>query len=198
MQKEREKRIADNLKAVIPKEYDNKDLQNLVLPADISKTVFKWLYNPSPMLILMGPTGRGKTTLMAAIYKFLIHDYFEVMKWATHHEISQKFKSYISNNQDSSYYRSDLLDYKYLFIDDFGNVNYNTDWQKDLVTQLVHDRGLNEDKPTIISTNLTITEIRYKYEDRVDSRLFRNRNVVIDFSELPDYRKTYEASNQAS
>ena len=131
---------------------------------------------------------------MSLIYRQMVWEHFEQMKWTTHHEITTKLKQFISEHADDNYYKSDLMSYKYLFIDDFGNIEYNTGWQKDRVTEIIYERSLDPDKPTIISTNLTQQEVLEKYGARVDSRLFRNRNQIINFWECGDYRKTQEVN----
>lgn len=195
MAQERLKRISDNVRHVVPHEYMKLNFSNIRFPTDICSKVMQWMMDPKSILILMGPPGRGKTAIMTLIYRRFVLRWFEEMKWTTHHEITAKFKSFISSNTDANYYRQDLINYKFLFVDDFGNIEYNTDWQKDRVTELIYERSLDESKPTILSTNLTQREIIEKYGQRVDSRLFRNRNMIIDFTGLPDFRKTLEASN---
>lgn len=194
MAQERLKRVTENVRLVVPTEYLSLTFANIRLPSHICSKIMAWMLDPQSILLLMGPPGRGKTAVMTLIYRKLVLRWFEEMKWTTHHEITAKFKSFIANNSDSNYYRQDLINYKYLFVDDFGNIEYNTDWQKDRVTELIYERSLDESKPTILSTNLSQREIVEKYGQRVDSRLFRNRNMIIDFSELPDYRKTQEIS----
>jgi len=120
--------------------------------------------------ILMGDTGLGKTHLSTSVAKVVIEKGFSVA-YDTVNEImadfeAQRFRGSVSEDEiRKRYYDSDLL-----IIDDLGCEIINQ-FTVSVVYNLVNTR-INNGLSTIINTNLTQSELREKYADRILSRIF--------------------------
>ena len=73
-----------------------------------------------------------------------------------------------------------------LVLDDFGEVSA-TPWAKEKLYQILNYR-YNGRLPTVITTRLTLDEIKEYYDRSVASRLAEQRNNMRIQIDLPDYR----------
>lgn len=119
-------------------------------------------------LLMMGGTGLGKTHLSSALAKRIVERGFDVQYVSALKMISdfegERFKGEGSSNT-SRYYDCDLL-----IIDDLG-CEVSNQFTVSCVYDVVNMR-INLKKSTVISTNLSQSELRAKYWDRITSRLF--------------------------
>lgn len=122
-------------------------------------------------LLFYGNTGVGKTFLSNCIAKELLNTSHSVI-YLTAIELFQKFeandfnKSYQSDVPFNSNY---ILDCDLLIIDDLGTENGNT-YTNSRLFYCINERILRK-KSVIISTNLTLQEIKDTYSERILSRL---------------------------
>ncbi len=128
--------------------------------------------NTSDSILLTGATGLGKTHLSTAIGQEVIRRGFDCVYVSAQNLLSdfeyERFgRSYRddSPNRTEGYFRCDLL-----IIDDFGTEMGNQFTVASLYN-LINSR-MNAGKPMIINTNLSSSEIRSRYDDRIASRLF--------------------------
>lgn len=119
-------------------------------------------------ILMMGGTGLGKTHLSSAVAKRLVERGFDVQYVSAIKMISD-FESERFKGADASmtarYYDCDLL-----IIDDLG-CEISNQFTVSCVYNVINMR-INLKKSTIISTNLSQSELRAKYWDRITSRLF--------------------------
>lgn len=124
----------------------------------------------SENFILIGNTGLGKTHLSTSVAKVVIEKGFRVA-YDTACDIigdfeAERFKGTVTEDElRRRYYESDLL-----IIDDLG-CEVSNQFTVSCVYNLVNSR-INSGRPTIINTNLTQSELREKYADRIVSRIF--------------------------
>lgn len=125
---------------------------------------------PESMLFL-GGTGLGKTHLSTALAKAVIERGYDVFYNSAVGMISdfecKRFGNGIATGDADNtdrYVSCDLL-----ILDDLGTEVVNQFTQSSLY--YVINCRLNLNKPTVISTNLTATELRKTYSDRITSRL---------------------------
>lgn len=122
----------------------------------------------SPNLLFMGQTGLGKTHLSLAIARDVVAQGKLVMYASAVSLISRIVDSAMGEEREDEYreivYKCDLL-----IIDDLGT-EFKTHITKSEVYNLVNTRII-EGRPTIINTNLSLSEIENAYDQRVLSRL---------------------------
>ena len=122
-------------------------------------------------IIFSGNTGVGKTYLSNCIAKVLLDRYYSVIYLSAKELFEALVKVKMEKSEDQKYlllieevYESDML-----IIDDLGTElsNHFT------TTEFFHiiNRRVNTEKSTIISTNLSLDEMRDIYSERVTSRI---------------------------
>lgn len=119
-------------------------------------------------LLFMGKTGLGKTHLSLAIAGVVIEKGYSVIYGPSVKLIGQVEKEHFSR-YGSSDALDRLLECDLLIMDDLGTEFINS-FSVSVVNNLINSRIL-ENRPTIISTNLTLSELEEKYSPRVASRL---------------------------
>ena len=124
----------------------------------------------SKNLLLIGPTGTGKTHMSTAIAKALIEKGVEVLYDSAQNIVSafekDKFKSgYGAYEPEGAKY----LECELLILDDLGT-EFASQFTVSCLYNLLNTR-MNKGLPTVISTNLSPSELSEKYEDRIYSRI---------------------------
>jgi DNA replication protein DnaC len=131
-------------------------------------------------LLLIGTTGTGKTHVSTAIAKEVISQGFDVLYDSVQNIVNDferdKFKSGYSQTESTSdkYLECDLL-----IIDDLG-AEFVTQFSISSLYNLINTRQ-NKGLSTIISTNLTASELAGKYEGRIYSRIIGADYTVLRF-----------------
>ncbi len=133
----------------------------------------------SESLLFLGGTGLGKTHLSTAIARTVIERGYDVYYNSAVGMISDfEFRRFgnglagESTDDDTARYTScDLL-----IIDDLGTEVVNQ-FTLSCLYHVINTR-LNLGRPTIISTNLTVNELRKNYSDRISSRLMGEYRVI--------------------
>lgn len=124
----------------------------------------------SKSLLFFGRTGLGKTHLSLAIASAAIERGYGVIYGS-----SQNFLNQI---QDEAFGRKDgdslnaILDCDLLILDDFGT-EFTSSYISSAVYNIINTRILRG-KPTIINTNLSLSEINSTYGERIFSRIIGN------------------------
>ena len=122
-------------------------------------------------ILLVGGTGLGKTHLTTAVARKLIDRGYDVV-----YECAQNiFSDFDKDRFIDRFGGEEPVSYKYLdcdllIIDDLGAEMVSA-FSVSCLYNIINTR-LNKGKPIIISTNLSSTEIRRLYQDRITSRLF--------------------------
>lgn len=127
-------------------------------------------------LLLLGRTGCGKTFLSNCVAKALLDQGVSVI-YFTSSELFRVFEEQtFKKNTDVADLHDHIFDCDLLIIDDLG-----TEFQNSFTTarlfQCLNERLLRN-KSTIISTNLSLEEMRDTYSERITSRVFSNYDVI--------------------
>ena len=136
----------------------------------IAKNYAKTFSKDSKNLLLIGPTGTGKTHISTAIAKTVIEAGYEVLYDSVQSIMSafeeDKFKSGYGpyESKGEKYLECDLL-----IIDDLGT-EFISQFTLSCLYNLLNSR-MNKGLATVISTNLEKNQLEKMYEDRIFSRI---------------------------
>ncbi len=153
----------------------------------------KYIQKPESSLLFTGNCGTGKTHLAISILRELIKNGLTDVFFKSVPELLLDIRRTFNNSQDIT--DADIIDHHSLFgllvLDDFGAEKITEFTISSLY--MIIDRRVREDKPTIITTNLSLDEIEKKISPRIASRLAEYE--VWKFN-MPDYRKIRNHSEQ--
>ena len=153
---------------------------------DVVKTCREYIDNFATdyrSLYLYGPTGVGKTFLTNCIAKELIENSNSVIYVSSIRlfEIlaNNTFKK--NDNLDGKDLADNILDCDLLIIDDLGTEMVNS-FTASALFNCINERHLRR-KSVIISTNLSLAELRSTYSERVFSRITSNYTLLKIYGE---------------
>ncbi len=123
----------------------------------------------SASILMLGPTGLGKTHLSLAVAKEVVLKGYQVL-YCTAQDILRAIElEHFSHDIKEDETLKTVLESDLLILDDLG-AEYQTSFNAATVYNIVNTR-LNFGRPTIISSNLTSRELEERYSQRVVSRL---------------------------
>lgn len=146
-------------------------------PRQHMQKIFAWLKDYganfslySPNLLLYGPPGLGKTHLSVAIAKAAIGKGYDVI-YSPLHSILAKLEAakFSRGNEEYGDLIAAMLDCELLVLDDLGT-EFTSPFVVSVLYDMINTRIVNQ-RPTILSTNLEISEVEGRYTPRVYSRL---------------------------
>ena len=154
---------------VIPRQVMEKNFQKV-------KNYATFFSMESGNLLFVGGTGLGKTFLSACIARCVADRGYSVVYESASHLFSKLERARFSPSEENSREVAKYNNCDLLIIDDLG-----TEMAGQFVTaalySLVNDRLL-DGKPMVISTNLTIEEIKKRYSPQIASRFHGNFQVI--------------------
>ncbi len=118
-------------------------------------------------MIFYGKTGLGKTFLSSCIAKELIDQGWNVVYGSLLKLMRQVEDERFNRTTGDT--MSIMLESDLLILDDLGS-EFQTQFTDSVLYELINER-INERRPIIISTNLSIKELNKKYNDRIVSRI---------------------------
>lgn len=160
--------------------YDSGVEEKMRANLAVAKNYVKNFATVCENLLLIGPTGTGKTHISTAIAGALIHNGYDVIYDSTQNIISDfeadRFRSGYGNYESRS---EKYLECRLLIIDDLGT-EFTNQFTVSTLYNLLNTRQ-NKGLPTVISTNLSPEELAKKYEDRIYSRIIGSGCRVLAF-----------------
>ena len=130
-------------------------------------------------LLFTGSTGVGKTYLSSCIAKTILDKGKNVL-YQSSHKVCEILEEYKFNRENAIYNTKnivqDLYDIDLLIIDDFGT-EFKTSYTLSAIFELINSRLINN-KKTIISTNLSIMELKDVYSERLFSRFIGEFDIL--------------------
>ncbi len=169
----------------IPEAYWNATYPELYCSQEVKDQFIAWCKDKSPILVLTGPVGSGKTFMACVVLR-----YYQ----ALNRSATVKYASVASIRQDwkqcedgGSQLRYQLINADLLLLDDIGIVA-PTDAFLEFLYDLVNTR-LVSSKKTIYTTNMTGKELIVRLGEQIASRLTSRTNCIIKI-ESTDLRRT--------
>ena len=155
-------------------EYYPKTLNNIPC-RDIMQSIFENCKQyaqefslSSPSLLLFGGTGIGKTHISLAIAKTVQKNGFDVI-YKSAPDLFTSLEKERFNQETPKDDMQKLLKCDLLVIDDLGS-EFNTAFTTSALYNIINSRIISS-KPTIITANLSPSELSERYSDRIASRL---------------------------
>ena len=121
----------------------------------------------SDSLLLWGATGIGKTHLCLAIARGVTEQGFGVVYGSVQPLIRRLEAEHFGREQGES--ESQLISCDLLVLDDLG-MEFDTPFSRACLYDILNARLL-EGRPTVVSTNLSITAMKERYGDQIASRI---------------------------
>lgn len=126
------------------------------------------------LIFLSGATGVGKTHLMQCMANELI-DRGMVVKVVTAFQLNQDFKEFSKCYDDEIL--NNYLDCDALFIDDLGTEPLYKNVTIQYLYLIINERK-RQNKPTVITSNLLLSDIFDHYDERIFSRIVDKRTSI--------------------
>lgn len=148
-------------------------METINQPEEIKKYLIDWAQHPQGFLLLSGKNGTGKSFAADRIYEKMGHckrPYHnpDLALFYTQATLNIKWLDMFKHD-GATYLYSTLIQTKLLVLDDIGT-RTPTDAFMDFLYAVVDDR-YNNRKATIITTNLSSTDMREKFGDAFTSRV---------------------------
>ncbi|MBE5735141.1 MAG: hypothetical protein E7361_01685 [Clostridiales bacterium] len=135
---------------------------------------------------ILGGVGVGKTHLMECMANFALDNHRYVI-YLSAFKLNQTFLNYhTANMAEKNSIIAPLLECEMLCIDDLGCEQMLNNVTIPMLIMLINERNLAS-KKTVITSNLTLDEIRERYDYRLCSRLLDNNvslTIMIDGRDL--------------
>ncbi len=132
--------------------------------------------NNKKNIYLYGPTGTGKTLLANCLTRALLDQGISVIYLTAFNLFDIASKKTFDHDLDANEDYDALFDCEVLIIDDLGSEQTNK-FHRSLVFQLVNER-IVRNRSTIITSNLSIGDIKDLYGERVFSRITSNYALI--------------------
>ena len=163
-------------------DYYHACLSKVILPMDYAKRLSDWTNDPKDFLLYLGSPGVGKTYFCAALQN-LRSDEKKSCYYINERDFFSGLRDCISNNWDYNLEIEKFSQQPFIIFDDLGSSRTElTDWQKEALFILIDNRSMNR-LPTIITSNLYLSNIKEKFEPRFHSRLAAARNTILQLKE---------------
>ena len=128
-------------------------------------------------ILMMGETGLGKTHLSLSIAGEVLSKGYGVVYGSAQNLFSSVEKEHFGRSTDADGTTENiLLECDLLILDDLG-AEFTTNFTVATFNNIVNTRLLTS-KPTIISTNLSLSELQNRYSERIASRIIGEYNIL--------------------
>ena len=122
-------------------------------------------------IVLAGPTGVGKTYMASALANHCVLNDLPVFFVSVPYYTRTIVHMYRVNNDEASKIERKIMNCPFVILDDLGAEDTKKDWVTSLVEAIFIER-YNRGYLTLATTNLTFTQFKSTYGDRVFDRVF--------------------------
>lgn len=166
--------LRENFSTLSYEYYQGEDLQHFKAAVDLSREFAEHFEESNSNLFFYGTVGTGKSFLSGCIARELLQAGYSVIYFSASgmFERLARYSFDSRAKEDLQDFSEDLYGCDLLIIDDLGTEITNNFVTSQLFSCL-NERGLRR-KATIISTNLSLEELRDRYSDRIFSRITSN------------------------
>ncbi len=170
------KKFEDLLEDTFGFEFKTAHLSRVVLPQEYLEKIDKYFKKPRGLLYFAGNPGLGKTYICAAFARDCLEKNYS---WRAYKE-----KDLLSHLRllietvDYTYELKRLCDCPFFFLDDLGTAK-DSPWKQEVMFDFIDTRW-SSGKPTLITSNLSVDNLKKFYGERTVSRIKDRRNTVIE------------------
>lgn len=161
------------------RELEDAHMAKIDQSQEILALVAKWLVKDKNMFYFCGNVGTGKTYFCSAWFNHLREQGKHVRAYSEY-KLFSYLRSVIQKNWDPMIELEKICDCPYLILDDMGSSSM-TDWQKEMLFEFINMRS-ESGLPTLITSNLKRKDIRETFHERVESRIYAAKNIVIELN----------------
>jgi len=171
----------------LDREYDDACFSKLILPEESCQKIINWKNNPSRMFVFCGNPGVGKTYLCACFLKQCIENktYVRYMRETKFYAL---LRDGITQYNSYEYELNKIAECDFLILDDLGvgltqdnRDQGNRQWREEVIHDLLDRRHQNQ-RCTLITSNLYSMEIKSTYGPRIHSRIMDKRNTIMELN----------------
>ncbi len=143
--------------------------QHMCRVYELTKAYAEDFHTGAENLLLIGPTGSGKTHISTAIASVVVSRGYGVI-YDTAQNVVEAFEAdHFRRSRDEGHASDKYLECDLLVLDDLGTEFLNS-FSLSCLYNLINTRQ-NRGLTTVISTNLSVKSLAERYEDRIYSRL---------------------------
>lgn len=158
-------------------------------PRDIMKQNYNFCVSyaedflvPGDSIFMTGGTGLGKTHLSLSVAKKVIEKNYSVVYGSVPDLLRKIENAHFNKTEDDAEVMNTLKECDLLLLDDLG-AEFESQFYVSCLYELINTR-LNYGRPTIVNTNLTGTELKKRYSDRIVSRLYSMKTLVFSGDDI--------------
>lgn len=161
----------ENFSTLSTEYYQGEDLRRFESAVDLCRNFIKNFNQDYHNILFYGTVGTGKSFLSGCIAKELIDKGYSVIYFSSSglFDMLARYSFDYKEKESLQDFCEDIYGCDLLIIDDLGTEITNTFVSSQLFSCL-NERGLRK-KAMIISTNLSLEELRDRYSDRIFSRI---------------------------
>ena len=142
-------------------------------------------------LLIQGTIGSGKTHLLCAMTRHITEEHLfkkfisksipgEALRvrYVSFPDLLNAIRNSFTRESNQNDYINILQFMNYLFLDDIG-AESTTEWTNEILYRILDSR-INDNLPTVVSSNLSLAEIKKWNGDRIASRISGFRGLKLD------------------